>query len=141
MSGELTAYIIWVPAVLIMLFIPGLILWGLSRLIRKIEAGALFGIFIGILCTAAAAAIFHGLPHSSQLLESPSKIFDQNYFFWLRITAYIFIVTLIVYYLLGMGLWLRSILVAVVFCFLMFLVLKIVHGMLSSVGAYKVLSG
>jgi len=107
MGSQLLAYLAWIPAVAVMLLVPGLLLWGLSRLMRKVEAGGLFSIFVGILCVAAGAAIFYGLS-ASALLESPGKVLDQNLYFWLRVGGYIVLVTLLVYYLLGLGIWLWS---------------------------------
>ncbi|RKY15752.1 MAG: hypothetical protein DRP63_06480, partial [Planctomycetota bacterium] len=58
MGSELAAYLSWVLAVAIMLLVPGILLWGVSRLLRRIEAGVLLAIFVGLLCVAAGTAIF-----------------------------------------------------------------------------------
>jgi len=140
MGSELAAYLSWVLAVAIMLLVPGILLWGVSRLLRRIEAGVLLAIFVGLLCVAAGTAIFYGLP-AAKLLESPSTLFEQNYLFWLRVFGFLAVTTLLIYYVLGMGLWLRSFAAAVVFSVVMFFIVKGLHHMLLTLGAYKVASG
>jgi len=139
MGSELAAYLSWVLAVAIMLFVPGILLWGVSRLLRRIEAGVLLAIFVGLLCVAAGAAIFYGLP-AAKLLESPSTLFEQNYLFWLRVLLFLAVATFLIYYVLGMGLWLRSFAAAVVFSVVLFFIVKGLHHMLLTLGAYKVAS-
>ena len=140
MGSELAAYLSWVLAVAIMLFVPGILLWAVSRLLRRIEAGVLLSIFVGLLCVASGAAIFYGLP-AAKLLESPSTLLEQDYLFWLRVFGFLALATFLIYYVMGMGLWLRSFVAAVVFSVVMFFIVRGLHHMLLALGAYKVASG
>jgi len=140
MGSELAAYLSWVLAVAIMLFVPGIVLWAVSHLLRRVEAGVLLTILVALLCSATGAALFYGLP-AAKLLESPATIFDQNCFFWLRVLGFLAVTTFLIYYVLGMGMWLRSLAAAVVFSVVMFFIVKGVHHMLVHFGAYKVAAG
>ena len=139
-GSELSAYLSWLLAVVIMLFVPGILLWGASRLLRRIGVGVLLTILVALLCLAAGGAIFYGVP-AARLLEEPSTLFEQNCFFWLRVLAFLAVTTLLIYYVLGMGMWLRSLAAAAVFCVVMFFIVKGIHHMLVHFGAYKVASG
>jgi len=89
---------------------------------------------------ASGAAIFYGLP-AAKLLESPGTLLEQDYLFWLRVFGFLALATFLIYYVLGMGLWLRSFVAAVIFSVVMFFIVRGLHHMLLALGAYKVASG
>jgi len=139
--GEGAKMMLVILCAIIAIFFPAITMWVLVRLIAKgTETTPLRFLFFSLIFLAVCAACFFGEKSISIFLTNPSFILHASWPLYLRLAIVLIVVFILVYSFIGVGMWLRSVAITIIFLVLSYLLVRGLHLLLSKYDAYKVLT-
>lgn len=137
--GEGGKYIMIIFAALATLLLPAIIFWVLVRAFKAAETGLFNALICSLLFLVAAAAAFYGEAFLTRFLDVPGDFFSAPASLYVRLGVVFVVAVLLFHFLMGVGVWKRSVLMALVLLVASYFFVRAVHSVLSRYDAYGVL--